>query len=132
MSPSPLASRRSGVSTGVYTVRITETVDDPNASDVGYTLVVGVDGTASLEPNDELNAPTLRNITDTQDAVGYLDAAADAHDIYLLDLTVGETVTLSTKSPADPQVSPVNTLDPASEATKSLDSSAETMISTSG
>lgn len=96
--------------TGIYTARVTAAFDD-----VAYTLLVGYGLTFDSEPNNDRASDALRTIAANETGLGYLNAATDVADFYEIELTVGQTATLSTGFAFDASLSPVNTLNPELE-----------------
>ncbi|MEZ6125032.1 MAG: peptidoglycan DD-metalloendopeptidase family protein [Planctomycetaceae bacterium] len=92
---------------GVYFLRVTST--DVRGE---YTLAVLADTVFDTEPNSAATAP-LRSLTLNTAGQGFLDASTDASDLYVISLSVGQTIVVSTSTPLDEagQQSP-NLLDP--------------------
>lgn len=65
-----------------------------------------------IEPNNSPNN-TLRALTTSQQALGYLSSGSDIEDRYQIQLTQGQAISISTRTPFDQSLStPVNNLDP--------------------
>ena len=89
---------------GVYTLRLTSVASG------AYAVVVTDPLTFESEPNDDPAVDALRDLTVTQNALGFLSAAETDH--YVIDLTAGEIYTASAVSLFDAALdSPLNTLD---------------------
>ena len=94
---------------GVYTVRLTsDAVGD-------YGVLITDSLTFDTEPNTTPADPP-RDPNGNSDAIGYLDAASDAGDIFLFDFSVNETVAITTETLFDSDLAtPLNSLDPELE-----------------
>lgn len=94
---------------GVYTVRLRSNV----AGD--YTIVVTDSMTFDTEANNDPATNPLRNLTNTEDALGYVSTSdlPTPRDTYRVTLSAGQAVSVFTTTPFDSVFgAPLNTLDP--------------------